>query len=142
MEALGAVDPTLPEVIRAFAEAAAEHGVFLEPASRSLMVKWHGPDEKDYALGGFSVNGFISYSVNYVPNTIGRIDLAHDYLEELARLVGGAVRQTAAPDQWYVVRQGSITVPTAMEVLARQVEWLKLIENYTRRLKEAIESRG
>jgi hypothetical protein len=142
MEALGAAEPTLPDVIRAFAKAAAEQGIFLEPARRSLMVKWHGPDEKDYALGGFSVDGsFISYSVNWTPNAIGRIDLAHDYLEELASLLGGVVRRVPSQDQWYVVKQET-TRPTAMEVIGRQEEWLKLIESYARRLKEAIESRG
>jgi hypothetical protein len=71
----------------------------------------------------------------------GRIDLAQDYLADLAQLVGGTVKKTAKVSSWYVVGQSAVP-PRARDVLRRSGEWLELIDKYTGRLREAIESRA
>jgi hypothetical protein len=75
--------------------------------------------------------------VNWTADGIGRIDLAHDYLEAVSGLLDGEVRKTRSPAQWYIVREGT-TLPEALELLNRDEEWLSLIQRYTERLSDAL----
>jgi hypothetical protein len=141
METLAANAPSVAEALRRFGDLAAEHGIVLEPARKSVMIKWYGPDNVDYALGGVTTDGQLnSASINWSPNAIGLIDAAHEYLEALADLVGGSVRRTAKPDQWYVVRSGT-TLPQALDALDRAEAWLALIDRHVDRIRTALDER-
>jgi hypothetical protein len=140
-EALRAAAPDAANALTKFIEVAAADGIFLEPATKSLMLKWRGPDEKDYTLGGVVINGkFDTQSVGWVPSAIGRIDLAHEYLGSLAKLVQGVVRKTRKPVQWYVV-QSEVTLPDAAVVLGHSAELLSAMRSYVDKLRSAIEAR-
>ncbi len=124
-----------------FSDLAADHGVFVESNGKNLRIKWRGPDEVNYPLGDISQSGdFISWAVNQKPNDLGRIDLAHDYLASLADLVGGVVRETPGPTNWYVVKAGT-QLPNTMDVLTKSDAWLTLIDSYTSKLASVILAR-
>jgi hypothetical protein len=69
-----------------------------------------------------------------------RLELAHEYLEKIATLIGGEVRKTASPAQWYVALRKR--QPDVMVLLNRQDEWLALIGEYTEKLRAALVEAG
>lgn len=148
LEMLAATTPQLPEALKTFLENAGELGVFVEPAAKSIQLRWRGPDDVVYALGGIDQHGkLLTDSVNWKPNQINEVDLSHEYLERLASLVGGTVRRTQSPTAWYVVRDGkrrgyNESLPQAIDLLSRPNEWLETVRWYTGRLGSAIESKS
>jgi len=140
--------PEVPGALDRFLTNAEELGVHVEPATKSLQIRWRGPDEVIYGLGGIDENGrLLTNSVNWKPNKIGRVDLSHQYIDRLASLIGGQVRETKSPTEWYVVRDSQKTgynesLPEAITILSRSTEWLEAIRWYTGELSSAIESRS
>jgi hypothetical protein len=141
LEILAEVEPGLPSVLRSFLDRAGDLGVVLDTAPKSLQLRWRGPEDLSFALGGIDERGeLLTYNVGWVPDAIGRLELAHEYLQKIADLIGGDVRKTANPAQWYVTiakRQ-----PGAMVLLSRQDEWLALIGEYTEKLSTALVEAG
>lgn len=139
LERLAVTAPGAPEVLRRFLEEADELGVFAEPATKSLQIRWTGPDDLNYALAGITPEGELkTYQVGWKPNHIGRVDLAHEYLNRVATLIGGRVRRTRDPAQWYIVKGDKPA--EAIDLLSRSSEWLDVIRWYTKELSAAIES--
>lgn len=136
-EGLERSNPGLAQALRRFEDLASDRGIFLEPSSKSIMIKWLGPDERSYTLGGVDERGlFNTYFVNWVPNEIGRMDLSHAYLDAIAALVGGELRKTPKPIGWYVAQCGT-TLPAAADLLQRSEAWLAAIDRYTEALAAA-----
>jgi hypothetical protein len=84
----------------------------------------------------------LTYNVGWVPNSIGYIELAHEYLQKLAEVIGGEVRKTANPAQWYVALKGTKQQPSIMALLRRQDEWQALIGKYIKKLTAALVEAG
>jgi hypothetical protein len=143
LEILAAVEPGLPSAILSFADRAADLGVVLDEATKSLQLRWRGPGDQSFALGGINEHGeFLTYNVNWQADFIGHIELAHEYLEKIAALIGGEVRKTVKPGRWHVTLKGTKQVPNAMVLLTRQDEWLALIGEYTEKLRVALVEAG
>jgi hypothetical protein len=141
LEMLAEVEPGLPAAIRSFLDRAGDLGVVLEAASKSLQFRWHGPDDQAFALGGINERGELqTNNVNWWPDSIGQVELAHQYLERIAALLGGEVRKTTHPGQWYVTLAGK--KPSAMTILTRQSEWQAIIEDYIGKLATALIESG
>jgi len=99
LERLEKAAPEAAAALKRFEDQAEELGLSVEAAAKSLQVRWRGPDDVDYNLGGITPEGKLkTRMVNWRPDNIGRIDLAHEYLAKLAALVGGKVRQTEKAD--------------------------------------------
>ncbi len=139
-EGLEKAAPDTAAALKEFEEEAEKLGVSVEAAAKSLQVRWRGPDDVDYALAGITPEGKLkTRPVNWKPDDLGRIDLAHEYLAKVASLVGGKVRQTEKPSGWYVEGVKD-RLPNASELLSRQDEWLEIIRWYTGELRSAIEA--
>jgi len=68
--------------------------------------------DQSFALGRVNEEGeLLTYNVGWMPNAIGHIELAHEYLERIADLIDGEVRKTANPGQWYVAFEGAPSAP-------------------------------
>jgi hypothetical protein len=138
---LAAVDPALPERLRNFLDHASEYGVFYE-LNGSLMLKWQDSKANKYNLGCIYPNGYLyTRPVNWMADGIGKLHLAHDYLERLATLIKGSVRRTPKPAAWYVTADGK-KVPSLDQLLDVSAEWLAAIEDYTTRLAHHSETEG
>jgi hypothetical protein len=72
---------------------------------------------------------------------VDNLDIAHDYLSSIAKMINGKVKLTPKPDQQYVVA-GEDALPTAMDILSQSESWLRIIDAYTAKLRDAIEARG
>jgi hypothetical protein len=143
LEILAGVDPGLPSAIESFADRAADLGVSLGTAPKSLQFRWRGPGDQTFAIGGIDERGdLLTYNVGWTADAIGHLELAHWYLEGIAGIIGGGVRQTRNPAQWYVVSKSPKGYPTVMLLLARQDEWLALIREYTEKLSAALLEAG
>jgi len=141
LEMLAEVDPDLPEKLQAFVERGAEQGIFMDSATRSLQIRWRSPTGHTIALGGINARGELeTYNVNWQPELyVGRLDLAHDYQEKIATLVGGEVRKTPNPAARYVVKKGTKVQPPVTALLAHGDEWLAVIADYTKNLGAALQ---
>jgi hypothetical protein len=138
-EELQEAAPKAAAALERFEEIGKKLGVFVEAASKSLVVRWRGADDADYNLAGLTPEGKLKTKmVNYRPSTIGRIDLAHEYLAKVANLLGSKVRQTEKVKGWYV-EGAKARLPDAIDLLSRQEEWLDIIRWYTDELSAAIE---
>lgn len=136
-EALAHVGADLPGRLHAFIAGLADQGLFAD-VRRNLSLKWRGPDGQDYHLGSISLNGTVGTDYcNWSPNAIGRIDLSHAYLTDLAALLpSGSIRQTAKPTGWRVV------VPTGDPPLGLLLDhhegWAAAIDRFISALRKAI----
>ena len=111
--------------------------LFPEVATKSMSVKWVSAAGRAYNLSGVDLQGLLkTYSVTWRPNSIGRVDLGHNYLENLSRLVEGEVRKTKDPTQWYVVKSGT-ALPQATEVLSKPDLWFDIIAEYQKQINLA-----
>ncbi|HRH80124.1 MAG TPA: hypothetical protein PLW81_03680 [Thiobacillaceae bacterium] len=135
-ENLEAASPETAAALRDFLSQASELAVFLDPATKSASLKWDSPDGKTFNLGGVDMAGrLMSYAVGWVPNSIGKIALGHEYLAGLSEIVGGSVKHTKDKAQWYVTKNGAF--PMALDALSKPGAWLDLIKNYQDRLTKS-----
>lgn len=136
MEMLSEVEPGLPEALQSFVDRAGEIGVTLEAATKSLQLRWRGPGDQRFALGGIDARGeLVTENVNWTPDSLGHIELAHEYQEQVASLIGAEVRRTKDPTAWYIVMPGTKLRPKASALLAHPDEWIAVIEWYAERLR-------
>lgn len=120
--------------LKNFLSKAVDDGIFLDVATKSASLKWESAHGDVFNLGGINLDGdLVTYSVGWVPSAIGCVQLAHEYMEHLSRLVGGEVRKTKVQAQWYVVKKDTIPV-SAIELLLKPDEWLEEIRNYQKKL--------
>lgn len=138
-EALAERDATLPARLRSFLERAAVHGVTYH-LGRSLMLKWRDHKGNTFNLGCIYPNGDVRTDpVNWTADYVGKLDLAHEYLQQLAASVEGTVRRTPKPATWYVTTDGS-KVPSIGALLAVTDQWLAAIEHYTTALEQGAQT--
>jgi hypothetical protein len=143
LEMLAEVEPGLPAAIQSFLDRAGDLGVVLEPAPKSLHFRWRGPEDQSFALGGIDEYGrLLTYNVGWMADYIGHLELAHEYLEKIAALVGGEVRKTPIPARWSVALKGTRQAPSVMALLTRQDQWQAVIEEYTAKLRAALIEAG
>lgn len=136
-EKLRVSSPSVASELERFLIKAKDLGVFLDPATKSAGLKWESGGGKLFNLGGINLDGnLVSFSVCWAPNNFGRIDIGHDYLEGLSKIINGDVRKTKDPAQWYVVKNG-LAYPSGMDILSKADDWLKLISWYQNKLNEA-----
>ena len=108
---------------------------------RNLSLKWRGADGQEYHLGGVSLVGTVSTEYcNWSPDAIGRLDLSHAYLADVAGLVsGGKIRQTAKPMGWRVVTDKGD--PHLADLLDQHTAWVAAITKFTDAIGEALRAR-
>lgn len=135
---LAEAQPETERALKIFLDKAGNYGVFLDPATKSASLKWQHPEGQTYNLGGITLEGKLNtYSVGWVPSTLGQLDLAHEYLMKLSQIVEGWVRQTPNQAQWYIVKNNSSkSNPDALDALNKADAWLQLIDFYITRLKQ------
>lgn len=140
MEILRAHSPETVQALERFMEQAAERGIYLDAATKSLVLRWPGPDDKAFALGYIKFDGdFVTDSVNWEPSKFGRVDLSHEYLDDLAALVNGRVRKTSKPENWYVLGTKGKYIKID-ELLSLSSDWLSLIDKYINNLTLALKN--
>lgn len=141
VEAISEATPGFLPALQSLLAAGENEGLFTESATKSLMVRFLGADESTFTAGGFGPDGtFWTYTTNWRPAALGLLDISHQYLEDVARVIGGSVRQTPKPEQWYVVTKNGET-PKAMDILRHSEDWLRAIATFSRNLRAAMQKR-
>lgn len=142
LETLAVNAPDTLQRLKPFLAEAGDKNVFLEPATKSLVLRWYAPEGTGFSLGMITLEGrFDTDNVGWMPDAIGRLDLAHAYQADLAALIHGSVRQTSKPKNWYIVASDGRR-PNATELLSRPNELWAAIDRYTDALSMALEERG
>jgi hypothetical protein len=138
MEALRIHSAATATALEDFLTLASDRGIYLDAAATRLAIRWAGPEDKVFPLAGITHDGELTTDyVNWPPNSFGRVDLAHRYLDDLATLVGGRVQKTKMPAHWYV--QGPDGKFPKIDLLfARSEEWLQAIDRYIESLTSAL----
>ena len=138
MEALRTYSTAAAKALEHFLDAASDRGIYLDAGTKTLIIRWNGPDDKTFTLANIHANGDLdTYYVGWTPNTLGRVDLAHEHLSDLAALVGGQVRETKMPNNWHI-RGPDGKLPKIEIILNRSNEWLKVIDRYIEKLSSAL----
>ncbi len=139
LEQLRAESEETASLLEAFVEKAKDRGVFLDAATKSLVIRWAGPDDRAYALASISPGAKLTtWNVGLAPSSTGHVDLAHDYLGALARLIKGRIRETPTAGNWNVV-DTSGKQPQALTLLRKSDEWLTVIDDYIKALQQALQ---
>ena len=137
-EQLTRANPALPAALKSFLTQLEPLGVFGE-LRKHLSLKWRAPDGRDYHLGVVDTGGqIVTDYCNWSANNIGRLDLSHAYMAELASLLpGGSVKQTPKPTGWRLV-VGDKNPPVAA-LLDRADGWSAAILHYAEALDRAVQ---
>lgn len=130
LEQIRAADPGAAGKLEEFVRKAADRGAYLDAAPKSLVLRWRAPSEWDFALATFQRDARVgTTNVNWVPDAMGRVDLAHAYLQELADIIDGQVHRTKNEARWYVKgRDGSL--PRLRDLLQHEDQWLAAIDRF------------
>ena len=137
--ALEAVDPALPDKLRAFVGGLEALGVEAV-VRRNMMLRRRTEGGSGFNLGAIDLRGrFITDYANWPAERLGRIDLAHAYQEALAALLPGHdVRRTAKASGWRVVGPDGAE-PSVAALLARSDAWTEAMNAYGAGLVSAAE---
>lgn len=141
-EALAKQDPSMPPRLQAFLDEVEPMGVFAD-IRRQLNLKWRASSGTEFSLGAIDLEGrFNGDYANWAADSVGRLDLAHQYQEALAALMPGAsIRQTPKPTGWRLVA-GDGRNPEVGLLLTRTEGWLAAMSDFIRGLDETVESRA
>ena len=136
-EALAVISADLPARLKAFLSDTAHLGVYAD-VRRNLSLKWRGPDQIEYHLGSVGQNGAVGTDYcHWSADHIGRVDLSHAYLADLAAIVpGGKVRQTPKPTGWRAITNAGD--PPLSTLLDQAQAWKVAITRYIDALRDAI----
>lgn len=129
-EKISASSPETASSLSSFLELASDCGLYLGPATKSAALRWDSPQGDTLNLGAIDLDGNLqTYAVGWIPNRLGFVDLSHNYLSHLARLMGASVKETPNQGQWHIVKNTG-GYPPAIEALTHASEWLELIRDY------------
>ncbi len=95
-----------------------------------MSLRWIRPDERRYTIMGIMTEGRLNTRpINWPANTIGRTELPHAYLEEMAVIIGGYVKPNANPGE-YGLKAADGSEPELALLLAKAEDWLAAIGRY------------
>lgn len=139
-ESLQKVDPSLTRMLDEFLEQTRDLGVTVE-FGRTMILRWNPDGVHKFNLGNIYPDGHVRTDpINWCPAGLGRVDLAHDHLRDLASLVDGAfVKELDKPNSWYVRMADRDSIPLK-PLLKRRDEWLRAIQRYLGELRVVLES--
>jgi len=139
-EGLERIEAGVAERLGRFLARAEELGIYPD-VQRGLSLKWQAADGLSFRLLHMNARGQINTDwAHGDANAIGRIDLSHTYLADLAgALPGGSVRMTATPVGWRVLVDGQL--PTVANLVVHPDAWLAAMKTYVGRLSEALQVR-
>jgi hypothetical protein len=133
-------NPALPDRLRAFLDRLEPIGITPD-FRRTLILRFWAPDGTGLNLGYISTNGATSTSaINWGARELGILDIAHDYVRDLAEAIHGEIRAPSnSEDHQYVVLDGH--VPAIEDMLEHEDAWARAIERLCRRVTERLETR-
>lgn len=141
-EQLTGNSPRTVSLLKAFVSRARDSEIAIDFAKKSAILRFESPTGKVFSLGGIDVNGNLStFNLGWAPSSVGLTEIAHWYLESLARIVGATVRRTPKESQWYLVMDGT-TLPPAEVALTKAEDWINLIDEYKQRILQGESARG
>jgi hypothetical protein len=137
-EALSKANPQLVKQLPSFLDQVGELDLAADFGSSSLNLRWLPDGDLKMNFGSIHTDGTVKTDPsNWVPNKIGRVDIAHGYQQELAAIVPGAsVHQHENPDHWRVVKDGN-SVPLQDLLNVRQ-KWFELIQRIQGEVRDAL----
>ena len=103
----------------------------------SLILRLNPTGEMNFNLGYFGVDGRLwTSAATWAPDKLGRVELAHQYLYDLADIIPNAfVREHETAVEWLVKTNKSII--TINDIKGHEDEFISVIEKYLLSIKEA-----
>jgi hypothetical protein len=137
-EELAASLPAVVPALKAFRARLEEIGVRADFGRTSMLLKWRPDEQRAWNFGAIMINGKVwTDAINLPADTVGRLDLSHDYLQRLASFIKDAyVKKTPRPTTWFVAKGG--TYVTIDQLLAHEDEWYAAIEDFMAKVTDAL----
>lgn len=132
--------PLVAADLRKFMARLSEIGIVPAYASSSLNLRWFPESNRKMNFGCIRKNGTVDTDVaNWVPNTIGRLDIGEKYQQEVAAMVGGKIL-SAKNGAGYSQRVGRAdgTALTLADLLNHEDHWYDLIVRTQGKLGKAV----
>jgi hypothetical protein len=131
-DAMAALDPALPDKLRAFLTSIEPLGVETD-FQKSLVLRWDPPTGRTINLGYIQRNGEVWTSDvhAHAPR-----ELSHTYIEELARAWGMDVEKVAFGGAWHVRVNGR--APRITLIADKLDRWTAAIDNFTTAVRKQI----
>ncbi len=103
-EELSKYDQLSIKSLKQFIEEIKELDISPVFGNSSLNLRWMPDDNLKMNFGSINKKGFVNTSpANWAPAKIGKIDIGHQYQEQLANIIAGAyVRKHKNPNHWEV----------------------------------------
>lgn len=129
-EAMAGFDPAQPDKLRAFQAQLEPLGVDTE-FQRALILRWEPPAGRPITLGTIHRNGSV-----WTDGVSAKapLDLAHAYLEDLAKAFGMEVEKHSMGGIWYVKSKGH--APKIAALADRLPFWAAAIERFITAVKQ------
>ncbi len=137
-ERLGECASDLPERLQTFLDRIQPLGV-LPAFKKSLILYWHAMDGAKLSLGYINASGNVfTTDVNGAQaRNWGVLDYTQQYIEELAKLIGGEVSTRENDDRKYVSCNGGRV--RIEQLLDCADEWFEFIARLTQRIAQKID---
>ena len=108
--------------------------------SSSLNLRWYPESNLKMNFGSIHKSGKLDTAPsNWVPDSLGKIHLGHDYQKSLAAIIRGAyVREHERPTRWVVFKdEKAIQIN---EVLPVKNSWIEIIKKTQEQMSKALSS--
>lgn len=134
---LGKSLPTLPSRLRTFFDRLSELGVEPRFKTKSVVLRWYGPDGKGYNLGSINIDGTVGTDhATLQAAEIGRLDIGHSYLKDIAGFLPDSdIRGPADQPQSRFVRTKGRR-PSILEMLDHEADWIEAIRKTLSAIQE------
>lgn len=128
LEALSSKAPDARRCLDNLMAMLGDRPIQLDANEKSLQLNWYGPNDLSNSLGYTTLDGiFVTDNIGW--NTNIEVELAHAFLEDLAKLIGGKVRQTPTPRYWNV-RAANGRPPETSDILADPAAFLTAVDRF------------
>jgi hypothetical protein len=137
---LASTFPAVEPRLKAFTSRLETIGVGTEFGKGSMILRWRPDEQHAWNLGSITTSGKVwTELLNGQLDAVGRLDLSHSYLKQLASSIPGAfVKEHPRPTSWYVAK--GQTYVTVDDLLANADAWFAAIQEFMAGARDALKS--
>jgi len=130
--------PSVKHELLPFIESLAEYGIVAIYGKSSLSLRWFTENNLKMSFGTINDTGLVDTGyANYLPAKLGKVEIGHNYLRNLARIIPRAVvNENKTEKEWNLKKEGRFI--SIMDLLAVKNEWKEIMRHTQSEILEAL----